>query len=293
MSLLINSKSRTSAFTLIELLVVIAIIGILVSLTSVGVMKILNRSQMVTARIEIGQLEAAISAAKLGLGNVDELPSMVRLYNTSAGFSGDASFGVPTYNFLIKAFGKSWTTNPTYPWMGPSYTGTYPVTLTGMEALVFWLGGIQDSNGNFQGFSSKPSTPWDSTTSKRKGPFFEFKQKQITQTATYYTMLNPFGGSYAYISSGDYKHFLGNPLGGIIYPYHKTSSGAVPSSSYYNSKTFQLISSGQDKAFGLLPPNTSANPNIPGGYYNAPYPIGSPGFDDLSNFSSLQLGARE
>ena len=292
MSHLLKSRSRNSAFTLIELLVVIAIIGILVSLTAAGVMKILNRSQMVVARVEVGQLEAAVSAAKLNLGNVDELPSLIKLYNTPAGFAGDTALGVPTANFLNKAFGKSWQSNATCLWMGPNYpAGSYPVTLTGMEALVFWLGGIKDINGNFQGFSAAKATPWDTTTTKRKGPFFEFKQKQITQTTNYYTMLTPFGGPYAYLSNSEYKHFLANPLYGTVYPYNKTPSGTVTAASYYNPKTFQLISSGQDKAFGSLTPNTLAN--IPGGYYKPPYTIGQPIFDDIANFSGLQLGVAE
>jgi len=291
MSHLLKSRSRNSAFTLIELLVVIAIIGILVSLTSVGVMKILSRGQMVAARTELSQLEAAIAAAKQNFGNVDGLPSLIKLYNTPNGFNNDA-LGIQTKNFLTKAFGKAWFAkdamgndiNTPCNWMGAGYTGTYPVTLTGMEALVFWLGGIRDNNiGTFQGFSSYPSTPWDITNAKRRGPFYEFKQKQIVilPGSANYTMVNNSGGSYAYFSSSEYAYFLANPLGNVISPYHKTATGAVTASSYYNAKTFQLISSGQDKTFG------------PGGYYNPPYTIGQPVFDDIANFSALQLGVGE
>jgi hypothetical protein len=247
----------------------------------------------VVARVEIGQLEAAVSAAKLNLGNVDELPSIIKLHSQADLLLNDSSqIGINTRNFLTKAFGKSWvptvpSTTPYMFWLGPS--ATYPVTLTGMEALVFWLGGIRDSNGNFQGFSADKRTPWDSTNTKRKGPFFEFKQKQITQTANYYTMLTPFGGSYAYLSNSEYAYFLDNPLGGIVYPYNKSSSLPVKAASYYNPKTFQLISSGQDKTFGSLPPNNST----PAGSYKPPYASGSPIFDDIANFSALQLGAGE
>ena len=281
MSQLLKSRSRNSAFTLIELLVVIAIIGILVSLTAAGVMKILSRGQMVAARTELSQLEAAIAAAKQNFGNVDNLPSAIKLYNTPAGFNSDA-IGISTSNFLTKVFGKAWQSQPTCLWMGPTYTGTYPITLTGMEALVFWLGGIRNNTlGTFQGFSSYPATPWDVTNTKRKGPFYEFKQNQIVSGTNYYTMINNSGGSYAYFSSSEYAYFLANPLGGIVYPYHKSPSPPVASSSYYNPKTFQLISCGQDKTFG------------PGGYYYPPYSMGLPVFDDIANFSSLQLGVKE
>jgi prepilin-type N-terminal cleavage/methylation domain-containing protein len=291
MSQLLKSRSRNSAFTLIELLVVIAIIGILVSLTAAGVMKILSRGQMVAARTELSQLEAAIAAAKQNFGNVDGLPSIIKLYNTPSGFNNDA-LGIQTKNFLTKAFGKAWFAkdamgndiNTPCNWMGAGYTGTYPVTLTGMEALVFWLGGIRDNNiGTFLGFSSYPSTPWDITNAKRKGPFYEFKQKQIVilPGSVNYTMVNNSGGAYAYFSSSEYAYFLANPLGGIVYPYHKSPSPPVASSSYYNPKTFQLISSGQDKTFG------------PGGYYKPPYTIGQAVFDDIANFSALQRGVGE
>ncbi|MFM7097721.1 MAG: hypothetical protein ACKO16_09955, partial [Gemmataceae bacterium] len=140
---------------------------------------------------------------------------------------------------------------------------------------------------NFLGFSSNPLNPMDVTNTKykTKGPFYEFKQKQIVSGSNYYTMLNNFGGSYAYFSSSEYSNVLLNPLvdplSGQISPYHKTPSGIPSASSFYNPKTFQLISSGPDKAFGK------------GGYYTPPLAIDSAGFDDISNFSSLQLGAKE
>ena len=302
MSLLINSKSRTSAFTLIELLVVIAIIGILVSLTSVGVMKILSRGQMVAARTEISQLEAAIAAAKQNFGGVDNLPSIIEVYSSGPNFQAAANAtnpmtGAPvnpitrdSFNFFTKVFGKNWYSTTTIPWLGTSVNPTtysgQKKQLLGMEALVFLLGGFADASTgspNFLGFSSNPLNPMDVTNTKykTKGPFYEFKQKQIVAGSNYYTMLNNSGGSYGYFSSSDYAYFLANPLGGILYPYHKSPSPPVAASSYYNPKTFQIISSGQDKSFG------------PGGYYNPPYTTGAPVFDDISNFSSLQLGARE
>ncbi|NBY02693.1 MAG: type II secretion system protein [Planctomycetes bacterium] len=302
MSHLLKSRSRYSAFTLIELLVVIAIIGILVSLTSVGVVKILNRGQMVAARTEISQLEAAIAAAKQNFGNVDELPSIIELYSSGPNFQAaanatNAMTGLPTnpntrntFNFFTKVFGKNWYSTTVIPWLGSSVTAASysaaPKKLLGMEALVFLLGGFADSSSgapNFVGFSSNPLNPMDVTNTKykTKGPFYEFKQKQIIPGTSYYTMVNNTGGSYAYFSSSDYAYFLANPLGGIVYPYHKSPSPPVASSSYYNPKTFQIISSGQDKLFGS------------GGYYAPPYTTGQPVFDDISNFSSLQLGAKE
>jgi hypothetical protein len=306
MSQLLKSRSRNSAFTLIELLVVIAIIGILVSLTAAGVMKILSRGQMVAARTELSQLEAAIAAAKQNFGNVDGLPSIIEVYSNGLNFQAAANAtnmmtGLPTnpntrntFNFFTKVFGKNWYASTTIPWLGsspnllPSTYAASPKQLLGMEALVFLLGGYADVPNlndppNFRGFSSNPLNPMDVTNPKykTKGPFYEFKQKQIVLGTNYYTMINNSGGSYAYFSSSEYAYFLANPLGGIVYPYHKSPSPPVASSSYYNPKTFQLISSGQDKTFG------------PGGYYKPPYTIGQAVFDDIANFSALQLGVGE
>jgi prepilin-type N-terminal cleavage/methylation domain-containing protein len=301
MSHLLKSRSRNSAFTLIELLVVIAIIGILVSLTSVGVMKILSRGQMVAARTELSQLEAAIAAAKQNFGNVDSLPSIIELYSDIPTFKSKATSANPntlaTFNFLTKVFGKNWysaSAPATIPWLGsspsllPATYSTSPKQLLGMEALVFLLGGYAEVPNlndppNFRGFSSNPLNPMDVTNPKYKikGPFYEFKQKQIVSGTNYFTMVNSWGGSYAYFSSSDYSNVLLNPLGTVISPYHKTASGTATASSYYNAKTFQLISSGQDKTFG------------PGGYYNPPYTIGQFVFDDIANFSALQLGVKE
>ena len=299
MSHLLKSRSRNSAFTLVELLVVIAIIGILASLAAVGVMKALEKGKMVAARTEISQLEAAIAAAKQNFGNVDNLPSAIRLYNTPAGFAGDVVLGVPTANFLTKVFGKAWQANVACPWMGASYNGAYPVTLQGMEALVFWLGGVRDASGVFQGFSSNPSTPWDITNTKRKGPFYEFDAVRVLNNTptTVPTFVNSWNGSDAYFSSADYLNFSKTIANSGYGAYSSTGGSISPllrtATAFYNPKTFQIISSGPDQAFG----KGSFGGGTVFGVVHAPgggdYAISATGFDDLSNFSSTQLGKKD
>ena len=183
MSHLFKSRPRNSAFTLVEILIVIAIIGVLVSLVSVGVMTALEKGKSVAARTEISQLESAIAAAKQNFGGVDNLPSAIKLHSRADLLMADTSrIAIDTRNFLTKVFGKAWiplpnpttlvySSTPTMYWMGPGYTGTYPVTFYGMEALVYWLGGVRDGSLTFQGFSSNPSTPWDTTNIKLKALF--------------------------------------------------------------------------------------------------------------------------
>jgi len=268
-------------------MIVIAIIGILASLATVGVMKALEKGKMVAARTEISQLEAAIAAAKQNLGGVDYLPSAIRLYSTPAGFAGDTALGVPTANFLTKAFGKAWQSNTSCPWMGASYTGSYPVTMTGMEALVYWLGGVRDSSGIFQGFSSNPAAPWGigNASYKLKGPFYEFDSVRVLNntSTTRPTFVNNWGGAYAYFFSSDYASFVTSPYssptgGGAISPLLRTPT------TFYNPKTFQIISSGPDQTFG------SGGAHAPGA---GTYAISAPGYDDLANFSSTQLGKKD
>ena len=305
MSHLLKSRSRISAFTLVELLVVIAIIGILASLAAVGVMKVLERSKMVAARIEISQLEAAVSAAKLDLGNLDSLPSRICLANSVANFQSSTSLGagdnvalrLATWEIIKKAFGKTITGsgNPQlFSWRGAGNTPTFLI-LEGMDAYVFWLGGIPE-NGRFTGFAADRTDPTASEAlkSKRKGPYYDFDTTRISGTFASGKLgyNNSYGGAYAYISNSDYVYFTGTPLitsGGNLYPYR--TSNATTASSYYNAKTFQIISSGQNQMFGPGylpgPPVTLWTPG------SGKYAIDADGYDDLSNFSSTQLGKKD
>jgi len=305
MSHLLKSRSRNSAFTLVELLIVIAIIGILASLATVGVMKALEKGKMVAARTEISQLEAAIAAAKQNFGGVDNLPSAIKLHSRADSLMADnTQIAINTKNFLTKAFGKAWvptisSNTPYMFWMGAGYTGTYPVTLSGMEALVFWLGGVRDANGTFQGFSSYPSTPWDITNTKRKGPFYEFDAVRVLNNTptTIPTFVNSWNGSYAYFSSADYSNFSKTVANGGYGAYSATGGSISPllrtATTFYNPKTFQIISSGLDQSFG----KGNFGGGMTFGLVHTPgsgdYAISAPGYDDLANFSSTQLGKKD
>ncbi len=309
MSQLLKSRSRNSAFTLVELLVVIAIIGILASLAAVGVMKALERSKMVAARIEVSQLEAAVSAAKLDLGNQDALPSRIRLAYSYSNFQSPTQLSVETvsefalrvstWETIKKVFGKTITGSTSmsanyFNWRGvgnvPNATTPF-LTLEGMDAYVFWLGGIPE-NGKFTGFAASRTDPTlsEASVSKRKGPYYDFDTTRMNGSFVSGKVgyNNSYGGAYAYISNKDYDYFTVVPLNGV-YPYRNSNNPVsnpnytpfYTASSYYNTKTFQIISSGQDQSFG------------PGGYYQPPLVIGSAGYDDLSNFSSTQLGKKD
>ena len=294
----LQTRTRhSSAFTLVELMIVIAIVGVLASLITVGVMKAFERSKLVSARIEISQLEAAVSAAKLDLGNVDELPSRLRIANSVANFStasalpgetpADVTLRLSTWSLFQKAFGKTIVGSgapAVFNWRGPGNApnaGNVAITLDGMEALMFWLGGIVE-NGKFTGFAASKTDPTltEAASSKRKGPYYQFETTRVSGTASTGKLgyKNAWDGPYLYFSKSDYLYYTNNPLGGVS-PYR--NSNATTANSFYNAKTFQIISSGQDQTFGT------------GGNYQPPFTIGVPGYDDLSNFSSTVLGKKD
>jgi len=333
MSHLLKSRSRNSAFTLVELLVVIAIIGILASLAAVGVMKVLERSKMVTARIEIGQLEAAVSAAKLDLGNVDELPSVIIVYQDMGKFSGKTSITSEsafnkklredTFNTMKKVFGRNFGKHATTNDYFYPTSSTPPVTdfanpiminwpcpdgkvIQGMQAYMFWLGGMYSSTGgkySFSGFSTDKRDPCEMAAPKRKGPYFDFDSGRVKPIgnmpgSTYLTYVNGWEGEYTYFSNSSYKLYANsasvtspnNVNTNINYStdLNNYSAKVMPymnGSVFFNVKTFQIIGSGQNQMFG------------PGGAGWTPgsgsYAIDADGYDDLSNFSSTQLGKKD
>ena len=331
MSHLFKTRSRNSAFTLVELMIVIAIIGILASLATVGVMKVLERSKMVTARIEVSQLEAAVSAAKLDLGNVDELPSLIIVYQDMGKFSGKTSITSEsafnkklresTFTMMQKVFGRNFGKNGTtndyfYPISnsnpGPDFTNPIKINwpcqdgkvIQGMQAYMFWLGGMYTSTGgkySFTGFSTDKRDPCELASSKRKGPYFDFDSSRVKNIgmmpgSTYLTYVNSWEGEYTYFSNSSYKLYANSSIASPMSTTNEKHSLELNNYSakiepylngniFFNTKTFQLISSGQNQVFG---PGGSAW--TPG---SSKYAIDADGYDDLSNFSSTQLGKKD
>ena len=290
-------------------MIVIAIVGILASLVTVGVMKALEKGKMVSARLEISQLEAAVAAAKNDLNNVETLPSRIRIAYNVASFTSstalagetiaDVNLRLATWGFFQRAFGKviSGTGAPAiFNWRGAGNVpnlGTPAITLEGMDALVFWLGGIpiNGSTGvKFTGFAASRTDPTlpEGTVTKRKGPYYEFEPARVSGTTSNGKLgfNNSYGGPYVYYARDDYKYFDGVApalLPFPVYPYRDQTSATA--SSFLNSKTFQLISSGQNQVFG------------PGGVNWTPgsgkYAIDADGYDDMANFSSTILGKKD
>jgi type II secretory pathway pseudopilin PulG len=280
------------AFTLIELLVVIGIIATLIGLLVPAVMKAQLAAYRANTRSEIAMLDAALKE-KFYFKYKFYPPSRITLPPTS-----------PQDQAVIKKMFPriSFTSGPgtlasTY---GP-FTG--PVTLTGDQCLVWFLGGINVGTAaqpNLKGFSLDPANPSNAAVGW-EGPMFTFAQNRLVgnpnQALSY---LDYFGKRpYAYFSSTPssgsatgYGNDCNSPplawIGGTPQgipngPYQISATGGASNGpSYINPDSFQIISAGADLNFGPGPgplPGKGSGGTLPG-----------PAQDDLANFSDTQLG---
>jgi len=300
------------------MLLVITIIAILLALLTVGVMGIFVKTAETQARIEIGQLELALNAAKGDLGagnNIDYLPSQLKLCPLNDW--GNRQLDLDSIATLQKLFGRhiNLTTNDgtiRFQWLGPLTTKNQ-VTLEGHELLVWYLGGMPSfSNGVYTmtGFSkdpTNPTLPLSSNTETRKGPYYDFKSNrlQLSQSQNFLQYNDPFSKNYdpdgktktaipyAYFSCGKYGNdYNSNDCQQISTPQPSPNVLPLPGppgpywtgqvgtvNQYVNPKSFQIISAGPDKTFGS------------GGLWNPKSGVSGAGADDLTNFAQRKLGA--
>jgi prepilin-type N-terminal cleavage/methylation domain-containing protein len=290
-----NERERIlvrAAFTLIELLVVIAIIAILVALLSAAVMRVLWKGPELQARHDVTQMAIALGASKAKLGGYP--PSRIKLCSLKAQYDFTQQLDLDSVAYLQSTFtglANTWSNTP----VGWGMNGTVlssPVVLTGDQCLVFFLGGIQttDSNGTRGtiGFATgnDPTALPTTQGSTRIGPFFTFASNRLVPGANgFFSYMDAWGKQpYAYFSSYSWKsRNMYNRYGSSdcanlgVSPYYSSTmqNGVV---NYVKPEEFQIITAGQDGAFG------------PGGLWSPQMPADGPGLDDLSNFYDARLG---
>ncbi len=304
-------------FTLIEILVTISIIAILAGLILAGVMAVWNKAPETQAHSEMTTFETALAAARADLGNVDYLPSFLRLREdnnyTSANPVIQQQYN-QTKAALHRAFGRNINLSPLpgnqfIDWNGDGARSNVDIVLEGQHCLVFWTGGIPQRGTTIKmsGFSADPQypaqhyvngTPAAVASQVRKGPYFQsFDSSRLVQLANdhFPVYLDPYsvknqvgpGGlqmfqPYAYFSSGskgnDYTTTDCSSLG--VQPYW-TSLAASGGVQFVNPKGFQIISAGQDHQWSSGPASQT--------FFQLPRPVTDHGGDNVANFQAGRL----
>lgn len=250
------ASSKRHGVTVIEMLVVIAIISIMLALIMGGVMMVRGVNMATTTNIEIREMATGLENFKAKYGVYP--PSRVTLSPSSATCDAIISQMWPNIDHA-SAIG-----------IGAGGLGlSGPVTLTGDQCLVFFLGGTQDSDG-CKGFSTSSRNPFQ-RTGERNPPLFKFKTQRLftrpgssffsygdgfyklnvnqAEQSTYYAYFAPVKGvGYVETHCGDpsdpnqrdYRDYKGN----TPKPYMDAASA------YLNRQTFQILSAGKNTLWG-------------------------------------------
>ena len=253
-----TDNRQRRGFTLIELLVVIAIIATLVGIILPAVQAARQRAAVTRAQNDIGQLSAAIAGAKDTMV-CKFVPGSITIKKTY-GSAADTNWRDLQQYFNGRFGSGALATDPKFNNTGLPDWGT----LDGNQCLVLFLGGY---NGSFfTGFGGDNSANPFSFVSIKKGPFYDFPDKQMSSSvptalqSTPPRFLDPWGNPYTYMttrfSPGDYStpNAAGNtsvalPLLPLPYPSYPAAP-YTDGTKFANYGTFQITSQGPPTASG-------------------------------------------
>jgi prepilin-type N-terminal cleavage/methylation domain-containing protein len=295
------AQRHGGAFTLIELLIVMVLLGALLGMISAAAVVVRSRARVAATAAEIAKLDQALRSYRErfgefppdcvfvnGDGDMPELEGWGETQDRRA-MANHVSRMFPHLR-LADSERDPVQTNPR-AWadlrarvqksLGLDISRLYPPT-----ALVFWLGGVPEVDratrrptGRLLGFSTNPSNPFDSTTTKRIGPFFDFDPARLQVTDTGWMHYLPSCTSqsgrapYVYFRA-PYHYALGTrvvprrwrlrfnhgfttedlgvpsaaPVSRVRPYYHGSVDGK--SQAWFNPQSFQLICAGADDKYG-------------------------------------------
>ncbi len=293
-------------FTLVELLVVITIIGILAGLITAAALNARITAKNAAVTMELKQLEMACQMYKEKYG---EYPPDFSGIGTTAGnaiISRHIARAFPRYT-------RDWKTD-ILDALATNSGITKLEELTPETALVFWLGGIPDADGQLQGFAANPSNPFlkpgsgTGECASRIRPFFDFDTNRISKDAsgklTYkYWPQNATGdmttGAIVYFRAENNNYTEDGTTSGtiksfneLVFPAADWKSKTTSPYVWVNPKAIQIFSSGLDSVY-TAPTDYSTDTKIP---VPLQFPngdnYGNNTFDDITNFSGGTLESK-
>jgi hypothetical protein len=236
------------------------------------------------ALVVVAGMGISFFRAKSRSDDLDCRNDLAQLHEAVIRFSNDARLGSP--GFMPSRFDPSGGDaasrsyiNRIFPHAGGSL-GLPPVLLEGDQCLVLFLRG---PNGD--GWSTDPRNPGTTRGGDRIGPFYDFKPERVVDVHGngYPSYLDRYKAmTYAYFSS---TGMAGN---GWFPNFYRDDCPFLQVQPYagMNLDSFQIISAGRNKRFGLQGGQwTPANAR-------QIYPPDSDGADDVANFSNVPLGGK-